>query len=136
MFEKLKTLGVELGKNNWQTGNALNEIESHLTADELQILETLRSRRLVREDLFEMDSFTLDTVDGMAPNMVRGKLGLVKSEQARIDTSHFSSPLFLDGKAPGHSGWKCSSPHVKNSTCELNDDQMKRFVFSNCTQAV
>lgn len=93
---------VEPGQTNPQTKKAaLDEIESHLTADELQILETLRSRRLVREDLFEMDSFTLDTIDGMAPNMVRGKLGLVKSEQATIDKSHFLSPRFLDGKAPG-----------------------------------
>ena len=64
------------------------------------MLETLRSRRMIREDPFEMDSFTLDTIDGLAPNLVRGKLGLVKSKQAKIDRGHFYSPRFLDGKGP------------------------------------
>lgn len=56
---------------------------------------------MIREDPFEMDSFTLDIIDGLAPNLVRGKLGLVKSEQAKIDRAHFLSPGFLDGKGPG-----------------------------------
>jgi len=67
----------------------------------LQILETLRSRRMIREDPFEMDSFTLDTIDGLAPNLVHGNLGLVDSEQAKIARSQFYSPKFLDGKGPG-----------------------------------
>ncbi|KAK6544545.1 hypothetical protein TWF694_001235 [Orbilia ellipsospora] len=99
LFRKLKELGA--GDLDTATAEQMRDVEKHLTADELQILETLRSRRLVREDLFEMDSFALDTIDGMAPNLVRGQLGLMKSEQAKIDTNHFYSPKFLDGKAPG-----------------------------------
>lgn len=66
----------------------------------MQVLEILRSRRMIREDPFEMDSFTLDTIDGLAPNLVHGKLGLIRSQQADIDKSHFYSPRFLDGKGP------------------------------------
>ncbi|PLB52235.1 FAD/NAD(P)-binding domain-containing protein [Aspergillus steynii IBT 23096] len=95
LFEKLTKL-----QSDATAANALDDIQKHLTADELQVLETLRSRRMIREDPFEMDSFTLDTIDGLAPNLVRGKLGLVKSGQAKIDRAHFFSPRFLDGKGP------------------------------------
>ncbi|KAI2996965.1 hypothetical protein CBS147346_9050 [Aspergillus niger] len=101
LFEKLKNLGVESGQSDAKEAKALDDIEKHLTRDELQVLEILRSRRMIREDPFEMDSFTLDTIDGLAPNLVRGKLGLVKANQAKIDKAHFFSPRFLDGKAPG-----------------------------------
>ncbi|KAF3925124.1 hypothetical protein ABW20_dc0100288 [Dactylellina cionopaga] len=101
LFQKLKTLGAVSGNDNSVAVGSLGGIEKYLSADELQILEILRSRRMIREDPFEMDSFTLDTIDGLAPNMVRGQLGLVKSEQAKIDKVHFYSPEFLDGKAPG-----------------------------------
>ncbi|KAJ5649329.1 FAD/NAD(P)-binding domain-containing protein [Penicillium longicatenatum] len=101
LFEKLKKLGVKSGQNDATAAKALDDIQKHLTVDELQVLETLRSRRMIREDPFEMDSFTLDTIDGLAPNLVRGKLGLVKSKQVKIDRAHFYSPRFLDGKCPG-----------------------------------
>ncbi|OAA35535.1 Tryptophan halogenase [Metarhizium rileyi] len=101
LFEKLKKLRAESGRDKGQAGNALGEIRNLLTADELQVLETLRSRRMIREDPFEMDSFSLDTIDGLAPNLVRGKLGLVPSKPAEIKENHFYSPEFLDGKAPG-----------------------------------
>ncbi|KAL2864295.1 uncharacterized protein BJX67DRAFT_373998 [Aspergillus lucknowensis] len=101
LFEKLKKLGIESGQNDATAAKALDNIQKHLTVDELQVLETLRSRRMIREDPFEMDSFTLDTIDGLAPNLVRGKLGVVKSKQANVDRAHFYSPRFLDGKCPG-----------------------------------
>ncbi|KAJ5890587.1 FAD/NAD(P)-binding domain-containing protein [Penicillium subrubescens] len=100
LLEKLKKLGAKSGQNDATAAKELDDIQKHLTADELQVLEILRSRRMIREDPFEMDSFTLDTIDGLAPNLVHGKLGLVKSEQAKIDRAHFYSPKFLDGKGP------------------------------------
>ena len=81
------------------------------------MLEILRSRRMIREDPFEMDSFTLDTIDGLAPNLVRGKLGLVKSEQANVDKAHFYSPRFLDGKGPGI---REGSVHLPTSKVQLD----------------
>ncbi|KAK2767828.1 hypothetical protein FQN54_003989 [Arachnomyces sp. PD_36] len=96
LFEKLKKLGVGSRQNDATATKALDDIQKHLTADELQVLETLRSRRMIRP--FETDGFTLDTIDGLAPNLVRGKLGLVESKQANVDKAHFYSPQFLDGK--------------------------------------
>ncbi|KJZ71345.1 hypothetical protein HIM_09281 [Hirsutella minnesotensis 3608] len=82
-------------------GIDVESIEQHLTAEELQIIETLRSRRMIREDPFDIESFTLDTIDGLAPKLERGKLGLVKADKAKLDRAHFYSPPFLDGKDPG-----------------------------------
>ena len=44
--------------------------------------------------------FTLDVIDGMAPNLEHGKLGLIKAKTAKLDTSHCYSPPFLDGLVP------------------------------------
>ncbi|KAJ5895324.1 FAD/NAD(P)-binding domain-containing protein [Penicillium taxi] len=101
LFEKLEKLGVKPGKTDITATETLGNIEKHLTASELRILETLRSRRMIREDPFEMDSFTLDTIDGLGPNLVHGELGLVKSDEPKVDGAHFCSPKFLDGKGPG-----------------------------------
>ncbi|KID93747.1 Tryptophan halogenase, partial [Metarhizium majus ARSEF 297] len=101
LFDKLRKLDSKALQDDAKQTPTLDAIEKHLTADELQILEILRSRRMIREDPFEMDSFTLDTIDGMAPKLVRGSLGLVNYEQAKIDKAHFYSQDFLDGNYPG-----------------------------------
>ncbi|KHN99829.1 Tryptophan halogenase [Metarhizium album ARSEF 1941] len=106
LFDKLRRLDSASARKDAHATAAAetldhDDMQKHLTADELQVLETLRSRRMVREDPFEMDSFTLDTIDGMAPRLVRGSLGLVRSEQAKIDRAHFYAEDFLDGKHPG-----------------------------------
>ncbi|PWI65250.1 hypothetical protein PCL_07300 [Purpureocillium lilacinum] len=116
LFEKLRTLGTATTQRDFRIGTTLSEIEKHLSEEELQILETLRSRRMIREDPFEMDSFTLDTIDGLAPNLVCGSLGLIKSEQAKIDTAHFISPEFLDGKDPAI---RNGSVHLPTSKVQL-----------------
>ncbi|KAK6505858.1 hypothetical protein TWF481_007748 [Arthrobotrys musiformis] len=101
VFQKLKHLGFSSGNDANAVHGNLEDLRKHLTPDEIEILEILRSRRMVRDDLFEMDSFTLDTIDGYAPNMVRGKLGLAKIEQAKIDPVRVFSPEYLQGKALG-----------------------------------
>ncbi|KAK2596240.1 Tryptophan halogenase [Conoideocrella luteorostrata] len=98
LFEKLKKLGVD---SEADRNGDLEDIKKHLTSDEAQVLETLRSRRMIREDPFEIDSFALDTIDGLAPRLEHGKLGLRKAEQSKIDKTHFVSPSFLDGRFPG-----------------------------------
>ncbi|KAJ5710469.1 FAD/NAD(P)-binding domain-containing protein, partial [Penicillium malachiteum] len=61
LLEKLKKLGVKSGQTDATAVKALGDIQKHLAVDELQVLETLRSRRMIREDPFKMHSFTLDT---------------------------------------------------------------------------
>ncbi|KAL3488233.1 hypothetical protein BJX62DRAFT_227482 [Aspergillus germanicus] len=114
LFQKIEALGIQAGQLH--TPETLEAIGKHLTGDELQVLETLRSRRMVRENPFEMDSFTLDTIDGMAPSLVRGKLGLTHAEPAKVQGAHFWSPKFLDGKAPGI---REGSVHLPTSKIQL-----------------
>jgi hypothetical protein len=114
LFQKIEALGIQAGQLH--TPETLEAIGKHLTGDELQVLETLRSRRMVREDPFEMDSFTLDTIDGMAPRLVRGKLGLTHAESAKVQGAHFWSTKFLDGKAPGI---REGSVHLPTSKVQL-----------------
>ncbi|KAF3931358.1 hypothetical protein ABW20_dc0108032 [Dactylellina cionopaga] len=101
VLKKLKSLSSASGKDDVAANEMLSDLPKHLATDELEILETLQSRRMIRDDLGELDSFALDAIDGLAPNLVRGELGLVKSEATKIDKAHFSSPEFLDGKSPG-----------------------------------
>ncbi|RSL93243.1 hypothetical protein CDV31_014803 [Fusarium ambrosium] len=82
------------------TAKELEDIKTHLTPEESQIVEILQSRRMIREDPFDIDSFTLDAIDGLAPNLEHGNLGLVMAKTPRLDTSHFYSPPFLDGLVP------------------------------------
>ncbi|KFG78717.1 hypothetical protein MANI_121491 [Metarhizium anisopliae] len=116
LFDKLRKLDSKALQDDAKQVQTLDGIEKHLTADELQILEILRSRRMIREDPFEMDSFTLDTIDGMAPRLVRGTLGLVNYEQAKIDKAHFYSQDFLDGNYPGI---REGSVHLPTSRVQL-----------------
>ena len=99
LFTKLKTLGLDAGSGDAVTKD-LGDLRQYLTEEEAQIVEILRSRRMIREDPFDIDSFTLDTIDGLAPNLERGRLGLVKAKKANLDKAQFYSPAFLDGKVP------------------------------------
>ncbi|TVY85213.1 Flavine halogenase aclH, partial [Lachnellula suecica] len=48
------------------------------TEDELRILNHIRARQMLRmEDTFNIDNFGKDAIDGFAPNLKRGSLGLV-----------------------------------------------------------
>lgn len=49
-----------------------------LTEDELKILNHIRAKQMLRmEDTFSLDHFGSDAIDGLAPNLKRGSLGLV-----------------------------------------------------------
>lgn len=98
LFAKLESLG--LGSGDAAAMEGLEAAAEHLTAEEMQTVETLRSRRMIREDPFDMDSFALDTIDGLAPRLERGRLGLARAARCKLDRTHFFSPS-LDVKVPG-----------------------------------
>ncbi|GAB1312721.1 Tryptophan 2-halogenase [Madurella fahalii] len=53
-----------------------------LTEEELKILRTIRARQIIRtEDTLNIDHFTEDAIDGYAPRLRRGELGLARVEQ-------------------------------------------------------
>lgn len=52
-----------------------------LSPQEMQVLKTIRARQMLRtEDVINIDSFGTDTIDGFAPRIKRGELGLKKPE--------------------------------------------------------
>jgi hypothetical protein len=60
-------------------------LEAALTPDELSILNAIRARQMIRsEDTMNIDNFSFDTIDGLAPNMKRGSLGLVPAAAAPV----------------------------------------------------
>lgn len=99
LFEKLKKL--DAGTDDPASLKEIEDIEKKLTPDELEVLEVLRSRRMYIDEGFDLGSFTLDSIDGLAPNMVRGKLGLVKGDMRHKDKSHLYSIDFLESKPSG-----------------------------------
>lgn len=62
-----------------------------LSDDELAILRTIRARQMMRaEDAMNIDSFLNDTIDGFAPRLIHGNLGL-----NRI-SSHTAGPVYAE----------------------------------------
>lgn len=50
-----------------------------LSPEEMQVLKTIRARQMLRtEDVINIDSFGTDTIDGFAPRIKRGELGLME----------------------------------------------------------
>jgi flavine halogenase len=48
------------------------------TPEELEILNSIRAKQMLRmEDTFNLNHFGKDSIEGFAPNLVRGSLGLV-----------------------------------------------------------
>lgn len=53
-----------------------------LSPEEMKVLKTIRARQMLRtEDVINIDSFGTDTIDGFAPRIKRGELGLKKPEK-------------------------------------------------------
>ncbi|KAF3152337.1 hypothetical protein TWF594_004035 [Orbilia oligospora] len=80
-----KSLGVSSGNNTITSHGNLGDLGKNLTPDQIEVLEILESRCMIRGDHVEIDSHTFDTIDGYLLNAVRGKLGLVKAEQAKVN---------------------------------------------------
>ena len=56
-----------------------------LTEDELQILQHIRAKQMLRmEDTFNLQHFGSDPIDGFAPHLERGSLGLVAKSSKDI----------------------------------------------------
>lgn len=82
------------------------EIEKHLAADERQMLNALRSKNMLREDAYSIDSFALDAIDGYAPRLERGNLGLARAARGGLDGKKLYDVDYLSGK---HSGIRAAA---------------------------
>lgn len=83
LVNKLKEFGLNEDAFNKTNSKALDEIEKGLTPEEQRIMKTLKGRRMVRpQDLLNIDSFSLDSIDGLKPRLKQGQLGLVSIKEA------------------------------------------------------
>ncbi len=66
-----------------------------LNEDELIMLRTIRARQMMRtEDFMNIDNFSQDVVDGLAPRLIRGRLGLAKVVVGGAEAPGYSEGLF------------------------------------------
>ena len=73
VIDKLKSI-----QESSSTDKDTKEDLEKLTEDELRVLNNIRAKQMLRmEDSFNIDSFGQTAIDGYAPNLQRGKLGLV-----------------------------------------------------------
>ncbi|PHH67804.1 hypothetical protein CDD82_1108 [Ophiocordyceps australis] len=100
LVKKLKDLGLDGDAHDEKNRQALDELEKKLTPEERSILTTLKGRRMVRpEDSLNIDNFTLDSIDGFAPRLERGKLGLAAAEKAKVKYTAHDLLSHLNGEA-------------------------------------
>lgn len=91
------------------------ELEAYLSPEETRILNTVRAREMVRsEDTINIDTFTSDTIDGRAVNMVHGSLGLISAQEAAKKVTKKSddvlSKLMGEDKKFPHSEQQAMAP--------------------------
>lgn len=99
--KKLEALGLDAESDDKKAQEAIDELEKSLTPEENEVLTVMRSRRLVREDGFNMDSFVLHSIDGYKATMERGQLGLCKAEAAKFSKAQMYDLGYLEGKKTG-----------------------------------
>lgn len=108
LIEKLKRFGLDgSSADDAKTKEAIEELEKTLSPEELRIMDTIRARRMIRaEDSMNIDNFSVDVVNGMAPNLVKGRLGLIKAKAANIDYTGTDVLALLNGEAKGRKQMK------------------------------
>ncbi|KAJ5794712.1 hypothetical protein N7457_001311 [Penicillium paradoxum] len=101
LLEKMKNHGVsDPTATDLKTREALEELKNTLSPAELEIMNTIRGRRMIRaEDSLNIDNYRLDSINGMAPHLERGNLTLRKAEINKIDVSKKDLLSFLSGEA-------------------------------------
>jgi hypothetical protein len=119
LVNKLKSLGHDGDAYDENNRKALDELEKQLTPEEQTILKTLKGRRMVRpEDPLNIDNFTLDSIDGLAPRLEKGKLGLTAAKKAELKFTTHDSLSFLNGEA------RAAKKTVANGHAQTNGSLM------------
>ncbi|KAE8138687.1 hypothetical protein BDV38DRAFT_69339 [Aspergillus pseudotamarii] len=127
LVKKLKSLGHDGDANDEKNRKALDELEKHLTPEEQAILKTLKGRRMVRpEDSLNIDNFTVDAIDGLAPRLEKGNLGLSAAKKAEIKYTTHDPLSFLNGEARAAKKTLCkdhaetNGNHTTNGYSQIN----------------
>lgn len=120
MIERLKKLDLDTDANNAKTREALEKLEKTLSPQELQTMNTIRAGRVVRaEDSMNIDNFAINAINGMAPNLVRGELGLVKETTAPVNYTRTGTLTLLNREAKAKAQVNEQAQHVEVSHIEV-----------------
>jgi hypothetical protein len=70
----------DLGLNNEALDTKTKgELEASMSEEEVRIMHQIRARQMIRtEDTVNLDTFSVDTINGLTVNLEQGSLGLVK----------------------------------------------------------
>lgn len=105
VLQKMKALGLQDPTSKEAETNSNDEgLDAALTEDEINILNAIRARQMLRsEDTMNIENFSFDTIDGLAPNLKRGSLGLVPATASPIrlpDTADGDVLALMAGEKP------------------------------------
>ena len=88
--ERQRVLDKVAALNGVTGSDAKSDLEK-LSEDELKVLNHIRAKQMLRmEDSFNLNHFGSDAIDGLAPNLKTGSLGLVPKSQD--STSKLEAP--------------------------------------------
>ena len=91
--DRQKVLDKMAAINGTATAQPDKQDLEKLTEDELEILNHIRAKQMLRmEDTFNLKHFGSDAIDGLAPNLERGNLGLV-AKSAKETISKLEVPV-------------------------------------------
>lgn len=93
VLDKVNRVRVEGGKETKEDLEMLNE-------DELRVLRTIRARQILSaQEAVNMDGFSQGVIDGLAPQLVRGSLGLRRVDATALPMD--SESLFQSSATRG-----------------------------------
>ncbi|MCJ1382991.1 hypothetical protein MMC17_006104 [Xylographa soralifera] len=101
VIKKLENITInDSGSTDLKSKENMEALQAALTPDEIGILNTIRARQMMRsEDMLNIDSFGSDAINGMAANLKRGDLGLVKAMAAGTKPPEVDVLALLTGEA-------------------------------------
>lgn len=100
VLRKLDGLRINnFGASATKTNEGAIALESSLNPNEMRILNIIRARQMLRaEDIINMENFRVDTIDGMAPNLVKGDLGLVEATKIPAEGGNMDVVALMTGE--------------------------------------
>lgn len=91
--ERQKVLDKVKAMNGTTSVDRKEDLE-RLTTAELEVLNNIRAKQMMRiEDTMNLNGFERDTIDGYAPNLKRGSLGLVRRDADEAVLEKLAAPV-------------------------------------------
>lgn len=122
VLQKLEGLRINnSGASATKTNEGAIALESSLDPNEMRILNIIRARQMLRsEDTINLENFRVDTIDGMAPNLVTGDLGLVKATKIPAESGNVDVMALMKGEEKLQDQDKLTKKEVKQKQISIS----------------